>query len=297
LRAVAPHFSVALVTGETGTARSWWPRPCTASARARQGLSLPVNCSAIVDTLFESSCSATCAEPSRGATEHRVGLFERANGGVLFLDDVGELAPPMQAKLLRVLETGDVMRVGFERVASRGRACHRGEQSSCWIVDVREGRFRADLFYRLNSRAAHSGAARAAGRHPAAGSALRDGLSPTRFDRDRMAIDHEVLARLALQPWPGNVRELRNRDRTHGHAGRSARARERGAGAADVPSQHRASRVTCDRLPISNATEILRALAETAGTRRKRRAGWVSAGARSIAASRSSVSTRRGSPA
>jgi transcriptional regulator of acetoin/glycerol metabolism len=105
-----------------------------------------------------------------------------------------------------------------------------------------------------------------------------------------MAIDHEVLARLALQPWPGNVRELRN-------------LIERTAMLGEVPARGRAEPLTFPRSterashvrPIADLEreEILRALAETAGTRRKRRAGWVSAGARSIAVSRNSASTRR----
>jgi DNA-binding NtrC family response regulator len=263
---IAPHFSVALVTGETGTGKE-----LVATALHRLGPRatrpfVPVNCSAIVDTLFESELFGHVRGAFTGATEHRVGLFERASGGVLFLDEVGELPRPMQAKLLRVLETGDVMRVGSSEsrrvdvrvIAASNRVLER---------EVREGRFRADLFYRLNVIELRIPALRERRedipllvRHFATGFARR-------FGRDMMAIDHEVLARLAAQPWPGNVRELRNLIERTAMLGEGASSRA----ARDPLTFPRITGMSSHVRPIADLEreEILRALAETRGNKKE----------------------------
>ena len=263
---IAPYFSVALVTGETGSGKELVANALHRSSPRAAKPFVSVNCSAIVDTLFESELFGHVRGAFTGATEHRVGLFERASGGTLLLDEVGELAPAMQAKLLRVLETGDVTRVGGSEsrrvdvrvIAATNRVLER---------DAREGRFRADLFFRLNVVELRVPALRERRadipllvRHFAAGFAQR-------FGRELIGIDHEMLARLASQSWPGNVRELRN-------------AIERAAMLGDSPT----TRVAHEPVPFPRSVdvpshvrpiaalereEIVRALAETRGNKKE----------------------------
>jgi two-component system, NtrC family, response regulator HydG len=263
---VGPCFSVALVTGETGSGKELVAAALhQRSPRAGRPL-VPVNCSAIVDTLFESELFGHVRGAFTGATEHRLGLFERANGGVLFLDEVGELPPTMQAKLLRVLETGEVTRVGSSesrRVDVRVIAATNRQLDH----EVREGRFRADLFYRLNVVEVRVPALRERRadipllvRHFAARFAQR-------FDRGMIAIDHEMLARLAAQPWPGNVRELRNLiERTAMLGGSTATAHAQ----APLPSRRSVDAPSHVR-PIADLEreEIVRALVETRGNKKE----------------------------
>ena len=112
VRQIAPYASTVLVTGETGSGKELVARALhRLGPRAGRAL-VAVNCSAIVETLFESELFGHVRGAFTGATEHRIGLMERAHGGTLLLDEIGELSPAMQAKLLRVLETGEVTRVG-----------------------------------------------------------------------------------------------------------------------------------------------------------------------------------------
>ncbi len=209
IRRVAPHFTTALVTGETGTGKELVARALHRLSRRRDRPFLTVNCSAIVETLFESELFGHARGAFTGAVEARAGLFERAHGGVLFLDEIGELPPNMQAKLLRVLETGEVAKVGSRDtrrvdvhvVAATNRMLDR---------EVREGRFRADLFYRLNAVDLPV---------PPLRERLEDVPLLARSFIERSARDFNRRVR-GLTPageavllgwhWPGNVRELRN---------------------------------------------------------------------------------------
>jgi DNA-binding NtrC family response regulator len=209
IRRVAPHFTTALVTGETGTGKELVARALHRLSRRRDRPFLTVNCSAIVETLFESELFGHARGAFTGAVEARAGLFERAHGGVLFLDEIGELPPNMQAKLLRVLETGEVAKVGSRDtrrvdvhvVAATNRMLDR---------EVREGRFRADLFYRLNAVDLPV---------PPLRERLEDVplLARTFIERSAREFNRPVRgltpageAVLLGWHWPGNVRELRN---------------------------------------------------------------------------------------
>ena len=209
VRRVAPHASTVLVTGETGSGKELIARALhRLGPRAGRAL-VPVNCAAIVETLFESELFGHVRGAFTGATEHRVGLVERAHGGVLLLDEIGELSPAMQAKLLRVLETGEVTRVGatdprrfdVHVVASTNRDL---------AAEVSAGRFRADLYYRLNIVDVRVPALRERAEDvvPLARAFVLQ--AARRFGRTITGLEADAGSVLAGWHWPGNVRELRN---------------------------------------------------------------------------------------
>jgi DNA-binding NtrC family response regulator len=149
IRRVAPHFRTALVLGETGTGKELVARALhRSSPRASQRFAV-FNCAAVVETLAESQLFGHRKGSFTGASDDKLGLFEWANHGTVFLDEVGELSLPLQSKLLRVLENQEVQKLGLPQpqkvdvlvIAASSRDLHQ---------EVRSGRFRADLWYRLN---------------------------------------------------------------------------------------------------------------------------------------------------
>ena len=209
IRRLAPHARTVLITGETGTGKELVARALHDLGPRKKRRFVTVNCSAFVETLFESELFGHVRGAFTGATENKVGLFEHADGGTLFLDEVGELPLALQAKLLRAVEHGEVQRVGSldaRRVdVNVIAATHRDLRA-----EAAGRRFRSDLFYRL--------------------SIIELGLVPLRERREDIPyltawFVREVAARLKrpitgvtpaaerlLQhaPWPGNVRELKN---------------------------------------------------------------------------------------
>ena len=149
VRRIAPHARVALVTGETGTGKEGIAGAIHDLGPRRSKRFVTINCSAVVETLFESELFGHVRGAFTGATDHKAGLFEAADGGTLFLDEVGELPASVQAKLLRVLETGDVQRVGSLHVRNVDvRIVAATDRDLARESDA--GRFRSDLLYRLN---------------------------------------------------------------------------------------------------------------------------------------------------
>jgi len=149
VRRLAPHVRTALVTGETGTGKELAARALHKMGPRRDRRFVAVNCSAVVETLFESELFGHVRGAFTGATDNKPGLFEAADGGTLFLDEIGELPLTVQAKLLRVLETGEVQRVGSldtRRVDVQVFASTNRDLRA----EVAANRFRSDLFYRLN---------------------------------------------------------------------------------------------------------------------------------------------------
>jgi anaerobic nitric oxide reductase transcription regulator len=206
---VARSDFTVLVTGETGVGKELVARAVhNASGRRDQPL-IYVNCAALPETLAESELFGHVKGAFTGAGTDRLGKFEVADGGTLFLDEVGELALSVQPKLLRVIQEGEIQRVGSDRPASVNVrllvATNRdlGEE-------VKAGRFRADLFHRLNvyPLAVPPLRARRADIPLLAGyfcdlARRRLGLGPVRLTAD-------ALDALEGYPWPGNVRELEN---------------------------------------------------------------------------------------
>ena len=197
-----------LISGESGTGKELAARALhDLGPRAEQAF-VSENCAAIPASLIESELFGTRRGAFTGADRDRAGLFERAHGGTLFLDEIGELPIELQAKLLRVLETGEVRRIGdseprkvdFRLVAATNRDLQR---------EVREERFRADLYYRLDGLRIAMPTLK---EHSEDIPALVEHFMRQRRERGEPAppIAKPVLARLCAREWPGNVRELLN---------------------------------------------------------------------------------------
>jgi transcriptional regulator with GAF, ATPase, and Fis domain len=201
LARVSPSEATLLVEGETGTGKELVARAIHArSRRAAQPL-VVFDCGAVLGTLIESSLFGHERGAYTGATDAMPGVFERADGGTLFLDEIGELAPELQPKLLRVLESGEVRRVGgteTEKVDVRVvAATHRDLERM-----VAEGRFREDLYYRI---------AVIRLRVPPLRERPEDiPLLAAHFARQLGAPDDFDFGDLRERDFPGNVRELRN---------------------------------------------------------------------------------------
>jgi two-component system response regulator HydG len=209
IRRLAPHVRTALVTGETGTGKELVSRALHRLGGRKDRKFLACNCSAIVDTLFESELFGHARGAFTGATDAKPGLFELADGGTLFLDEIGEMPLAMQTKLLRVVEYGEVQRVGA--TAPRRVDVHVIAATNRNLFDdVTAGRFRQDLYYRLNIVEIVLPPLRD---HPEDIPYLSAAFVKefaTRFKKPLMGISPGAERVLQNSPWPGNVRELRN---------------------------------------------------------------------------------------
>ncbi|HVT06288.1 MAG TPA: sigma 54-interacting transcriptional regulator, partial [Polyangia bacterium] len=198
-----------VIQGESGTGKELVARALHANGPRRDRAFVGENCAAIPETLLESTLFGYVRGAFTGADHDTRGLFEVADGGTLFLDEVGEMSPAMQGKLLRVLQEGEIRRVGSERtrkvdvriVAATNRDLARM---------VEEGKFRRDLFFRLNVAAISLPPLRDRREdiplmveHFLTKAAARSGRPPK-------PIDAAAMARLLAYRWPGNVRELEN---------------------------------------------------------------------------------------
>ena len=208
-RRVAPHARTALVTGETGVGKEGIARAIHSQGPRRSKRFITVNCSAVVETLFESELFGHARGAFTGATENKAGMFEAADGGTLFLDEIGELPAAVQAKLLRVLETGEVQRVGSVQaknvdvriVAATNRDLR---------AEAEAGRFRSDLFYRLNIVELAVPPLRDRREDiPYLTAAFVKEFS-ARFGKEIEGVSSSAERILMSFSWPGNVRELRN---------------------------------------------------------------------------------------
>ncbi|MCR2746846.1 nitric oxide reductase transcriptional regulator NorR [Limnobacter parvus] len=221
---VANSQLAVLVHGETGVGKELVAQALHAMSN-RAGLPLVViNCAALPDQLIESELFGHVKGAFSGADRERLGKFELANGGTLFLDEVGELSASAQAKLLRVLQSGQVQRVGSDkehRVDVRIVAASNRNLSE----EVKEGRFRADLYHRLCAYPLHIPPLRERGDDVVllAGYYLEQNRSRLRLRNLRLGRGCE--AALKRYGWPGNVREL---EHTLGRAALKARRDEPG---------------------------------------------------------------------
>jgi two-component system response regulator AtoC len=206
---VAGSNASVLITGESGTGKELAARAIHRASPRRQALFVPINCAAIPAELLESELFGYTKGAFTGADKERVGKFETADGGTVFLDEVTEMRPPLQAKLLRVLQEGEIERLGSNRsVAIDIRVIAATNQDVRRAVQ--QGILREDLFYRLNV-------------FTIALPPLRDRLEDiplladhfiekheTRLGRGHPTLSAAALVKLQGYAWPGNVRELEN---------------------------------------------------------------------------------------
>jgi DNA-binding NtrC family response regulator len=209
IRRVAPHFRTALVSGHTGTGKELVARALHRLSPAGSKPFAVCNCAAVVETLFESELFGYVRGAFTGATQDKVGLFEFANGGTVFLDEIGEMPLAAQAKLLRVLQNHEVQRVGspaIRKVDVRVVAATNRDIRSL----AAEGKFREDLYYRLGTIEISL---------PTLAERKEDLSLLERFFIEQYSkqykkkingITRRAQAILASYPWPGNIRELDN---------------------------------------------------------------------------------------
>ncbi len=206
---VAPTNATVLLTGESGTGKEVVARLIHAHSAQKDNIFLPINCGAIPETLLESQLFGHTKGAFTGATGSQEGLFQRARGGTIFLDEIGEMPLPLQVKLLRVIEEKEVLPLGATNplkvdvriLASTNRNLKQ---------EVEKGQFREDLYYRLN--------------------VIGLSLPPLRDRREDIpllveylvqrnnrelkkaynGVDNQAMKLLMSLPWRGNVRELDN---------------------------------------------------------------------------------------
>jgi len=201
-------FSV-LITGETGVGKELAALALHAASGRREQPLLSVNCANLMESLAESELFGHGKGAFTGAGEERTGKFELADGGTLFLDEIGELPLAVQPKLLRVLQTGEVEKLGTSRIR-RVNVRLLAATNRDLEKEVAAGRFRADLFHRLNV-------------YPLRVPPLRERLDDLpllaghfcqaiarRLGAGTVTVAPSALVRLRSYPWPGNVRELEN---------------------------------------------------------------------------------------
>ena len=201
----AKSDATVLVCGESGTGKELFARLVYEESRRRKSKYLAVNCSAIEQNLLSSALFGHEKGAFTGADRQKKGLFEEANGGILFLDEIGELSHDMQVKLLRVLQEGEFMRVGgIEPIKVDVRVIAATNRSL--PEAVKEGRFREDLYYRLNVIQINLPPLR---ERPGDVGDLVLHFTET-IGGSMRGVSQEAMRALCAYSWPGNIRQLRN---------------------------------------------------------------------------------------
>ncbi|WP_332744119.1 sigma 54-interacting transcriptional regulator [Hydrogenophaga sp.] len=208
LERVSQSQATVLLLGESGTGKELFARAVHLASGRHDQPFIKVNCSAIPDTLFESELFGYERGAFTGANTARAGWFEQANGGTIFLDEIGELPLAMQSKLLRTLQEGTLVRLGGTRelkvnirlVAATNRDLAR---------EVQAGRFRQDLYYRLNVIPIRLPSLRER-REDIRALALHFVNRANQAHERNVHLAPEAMARLETHDWPGNIRELGN---------------------------------------------------------------------------------------
>jgi two-component system, NtrC family, response regulator HydG len=208
LSRVAPTSATVMLIGESGTGKELAAQTVHELSRRRDAPFLPLNCGAVAPQLIESELFGHERGSFTGADRQHKGFFERANGGTIFLDEITEMPMELQVKLLRVLETGTVMRVGgTQTIASEVRViCATNREPEKAVTD---GKLREDLYHRLNVFPIRLPPLRERGTDiEQLAQFFLDDLN--RVEGTNKTFSRDALVRLYQHPWPGNVRELKN---------------------------------------------------------------------------------------
>jgi DNA-binding NtrC family response regulator len=209
IKKVAPTTTTILITGETGTGKELVANAIHVNSPRKLNPFIKINCAAIAETLIESELFGYEKGAFTGAVSNKPGRFELAHKGTLFLDEIGDLPREMQVKLLRAIQDHEFERVGgIQTIKVDVRlvaATNRNLQQ-----DVKEGRFREDLFYRLNVMPIHVPPLRERKEDiPALVKYFVDKFN-RKLDRQITGADAEVMELLKDHDWPGSIRELEN---------------------------------------------------------------------------------------
>lgn len=277
IKRLAPHVRTALITGETGTGKELVAQALYRLGPRHGRRFVPINCSAVVETLFESELFGHVRGAFTGAVQNKPGLFELADGGTLFLDEIGELPLTLQAKLLRVLEQGQVQRVGsLESRTVDVQVLAATNRNLLEEADV--GRFRRDLYYRLNvvELAIPPLRERREDIPYLVASFVRD--TAQKLNKPITGLSPSAERLLFGATWDGNVRELRNlveracimadgefvnvQDVTPASGGASSARRNGGAPAAEPVAVERP-----EQLSVIERDHILSVLRSTHGNK------------------------------
>jgi two-component system response regulator HupR/HoxA len=206
---VAPYDVSVLITGESGTGKELAARALHYNSQRWDKPFVVENCGALPDELLESELFGYKRGAFTGAVEDRTGLFERADGGTVFLDEIGEVSPAFQVKLLRVLQEGEIRPLGSGRTRKVDVRIIAATNKNL-EQEVREGRFREDLYYRLTTvNIAVPPLRNRSGDIPALAHALLENAMQ-HLGKQVEGFSEEALACMQRYHWPGNVRELQN---------------------------------------------------------------------------------------
>jgi len=206
---IAPTDSTILLTGETGTGKEVFANAIHGNSKRQQHAIVAVNCSAFPKDLLESELFGHKAGAYTHAIKDKKGLLELADKGTLFLDEIGEMNIELQAKILRVLENGEFVKIGDEKISKVNvriiAATHRDLKEA-----ITQGLFREDLFYRLNVFSIHLPALRERTEDIPLLAKYFIAYFSERENKSVLSISNETIQILQKYNWPGNIRELRN---------------------------------------------------------------------------------------
>ena len=207
--AVAPTDLTVLVSGESGVGKEVIPQIIHQFSRRKNGRYLAVNCGAIPEGTINAELFGHEKGAFTGAIGERKGYFEEANGGTLFLDEIGELPRETQAMLLRVLQSGEYIKVGSSKVEKTDVRIIAATNVNLYHA-VQQGKFREDLYYRLNAARINMPSLRE--RKDDIYLLFRKFTSDfaQRFGLRRISLDFDAISALRAYRWPGNIRQLKN---------------------------------------------------------------------------------------